>query len=226
MYYLVAPDMLADGCGLSLGLMLLMVPAGLFLWLLGWWSHRFWVVLGTTVLAGICGLNIAPTFHAPPLVAALLLAFSAGVLALAMVRLIAFAAGGVAGLLLVQATYPGLNQPLIVFLVSGLLCLALFRPCMMALTSLAGALLLIWGALMLLNHYALLDAPAWSERSAVLLNWIAGLLALLGALVQFLFDRYLFLEKTKSKSWLGELRLILAPRNGGGAKSAPAKKAA
>ncbi len=136
--YLVAPDILADACGLSLGLMLLAVPIGLVLWLLGWWSHRFWVVLLTTVVAGVYGLHAGANFQTPPLVAAVLLALSAGVLALAMVRMVAFAAGGCAGILLVQAVYPSFNQPLISFLVAGLVCLGLFRPCIMALTGLAG----------------------------------------------------------------------------------------
>src|SRR5260370_4144102 len=144
---LVSPDILADACGLSLGLMLLTVPVGLALWLLGWWSHRFWVVLLTTVLAGVWGLHSAPSWEAPRLVAAVLLALSAGVLALALVRLIAFGAGGLGGMLLVQAVYPSLHQPLVSFLVSGLLCLLLFRPCMMALTSFAGSLLLTCAAL-------------------------------------------------------------------------------
>ena len=53
--------------GLSLGLAL-----GLFLWLFGWWSHRFWVVLVTTVLAGLFGLNEAPRLSANPIVLSLL----------------------------------------------------------------------------------------------------------------------------------------------------------
>jgi hypothetical protein len=218
--YLVAPDILADACGLSLGLILLAVPVGLVLWLLGWWSHRFWVVLLTTVVAGVSGLHIAPAFQAPALVGALLLALAAGVLALALIRLVAFAAGGLAGLLLVQAVYPSLSQPLVTFLVAGLLSLLLFRPCMMALTSLAGAVLLTFAALMLLNYYAVLDAPAWCEQSTVLLNWLAGSLAFVGMVVQFLLDRYVFRKKTsKGKGWLAELWAMLPSRSSTGSGS-------
>ena len=223
---LVSPDILADACGLSLGLMLLAVPAGLALWLLGWWCHRFWVVLLTTQLAGVWGLHSAPAWEAPPLVAAVLLALSAGVLALALVRLIAFGAGGLAGMLLVQAAYPSLHQPLLVFLISGLLCLVLFRPCMMALTSLAGALLLTWAALMLLNYYSLVNAPVWSEQSAVLLNWIAGLLALVGLGVQFLLDRYLFRKKPKGKGWLADLWGLVSSRSSVSTKTLTMRRAA
>jgi hypothetical protein len=224
--YLVAPDILADACGLSLGLMLLLVPIGLMLWLLGWWSHRFWVVMATTILAGVYGLAIAPTIQAQPLVAAVLLALSAGVLALAMVRLVAFAAGGIGGLLLVQAVYPSFNQPLITFLVCGLMCLGMFRPCMMALTGLAGALLLTFAALMLLHYNAILDAPVWCEQSSSFINWIVAILAFLGAFIQFLLDRYVF-QKSKEKSWLSQLRsLLAAPERTPPAKVPAAKRAA
>jgi hypothetical protein len=222
----VTPDILADACSLSLGLMLLMVPIGLALWLLGWWSHRFWVVMFTTVLAGVWGLDSAPAWQAPPLLTAVLLALSAGVLALALVRLIAFAAAGLAGMLLVQAVYPSLQQPLVVFLIAGLWCLLLFRPCMMALTSFAGALLLTWAALMLLNYYALMNAPTWSEHSGTLLNWSAGLLALTGFFAQLLLDRYVFRKKSKGKSWYGDLWGVFSSRTPSSAKTVSVRRAA
>ena len=46
---MVSPDLIADLCGLSLGLLLAGVVIGFVLWLFGWQSHRFWVVLLTTV---------------------------------------------------------------------------------------------------------------------------------------------------------------------------------
>ena len=45
---IIATDILGDLCGLSLGLLIAIIPVGLLLWLLGWWSHRFWIVLTTT----------------------------------------------------------------------------------------------------------------------------------------------------------------------------------
>jgi hypothetical protein len=222
--YLIAPDILADACSLSLGLILLTVPIGVVLWLFGWWSHRFWVVLVTTVLAGVYGLQANLS---PPIVGAVLLALSAGVLALNLVRFVAFAAGGVAGLVLVQSVYPSLNQPLVAFLVSGLVCLALFRPCMMALTSLAGAVVLVAATLMLLNYYAVVDAPAWCEQSGPLVNWLTAGLAVLGWAAQLALDRYVFRKSTDEKSWLGGLWKLLPARGASTpAKPAPARKAA
>jgi len=185
----VTPELVADLCGLSLGVLLAGGGIGLFLWLFGWKSHRFWVVLLTTVAAGVYGLQEAATFKTPPLVAALLLAVAAGVLALALVRLLAFWAGGVSGLLILQAAAPTLDQPLVVFIVSGLVSLLLFRWFVMALTSFAGSVLTCCAGVALLNMHGALDAVAWSEQGTSLLNWICGLSAAMGFVIQFLVDR-------------------------------------
>lgn len=187
--HVVTPDLVADLCGLSLGVVLAGAGIGLVLWLFGWKSHRFWVVLFTTVAAGVYGLQEAATFKTPPLVAAILLAVAAGVLALALVRLLAFWAGGVSGLLIVQAAAPTLDQPLVVFVVSGLASLLMFRWFLMALTSFTGSVLVCCAGIALLNLYGALDAVAWSEQGATLLNWICGLMALMGFLFQFVLDR-------------------------------------
>lgn len=202
---LVAPDILADACGLSPGLASAGVAIGLVLWLLGWWSHRFWIVLTTTLLAGLIGLHHGPNLRTPALVAAPLLALAAGVLALALIRVFAFAACGLAGLLAVHALAPNLGQPLVCFVVAGLLGLLLFRVCIMALSSLVGAVLLSYSGLCLLNRYGALDAVAWTEQGAVLLNWICLLIALLGFIFQFLFTRRLKRKEKadpkEEKSW-------------------------
>ncbi len=186
---LVDPQILQDACGLSVGLLVAGMALGLALWLFGWKCHRFWIVLITTVLAGVYGLSDVPAFRAQPLIGAVLLALAAGLLALALVRLLAFLAGGMAGLLAVQAFFPQLGQHLLCFVVCGLVSLLLFRLSMMALTSLAGTILLSYSGLCLLNTYGSMDAVAWTEQGALLLNWICGLLALVGFAFQFLLDR-------------------------------------
>lgn len=186
---LVATDLLADACGLSVGPAVLALLAGLVLWLFGWQSHRFWVVLVTTVLAGIFGLSEATELQTQPLAGAILMALAAGLLALSLVRVFGFFAAGLALLLLIQELWPGLNQPVLTFLVGGLLCLLLFRWCVMALTSYAGTLLALGGVLMLVNLYARTDVVAWAERSAGLLNVLCVLLAVIGFACQFVIDR-------------------------------------
>jgi MFS family permease len=185
---LVAPDILSDACGLSVGLVITGMILGLALWLFGWRCHRFWIVLITTVLAGIYGLYDSAVFRAQPLVAAVLLAFAGGLLALALVRLLAFLAGGLAGLLAAQALLSSFD-PSLCFLIAGLLSLFLFRLSMMALTSLTGATLIGYAVLCLFDRYSNLDVVSWSGRATVLLNWICGLIALLGFGLQYFFDR-------------------------------------
>jgi hypothetical protein len=183
-------DILADVCGLSLPLVVTGLVLGLTLWLFGWRTHRFWVVLIMTVLAGIYGLYEAPPFRAQPLLASLLLAVAAGLLALAMIRVLAFVAGGGAGLLLVQAAAPTWSQPLLAFLACGLLGLLLFRLWMMALTSFSGALVIAYALLSLLNRADVLQAVEWSSgKGTVLFNWMCGLLAAAGLAFQFYLDR-------------------------------------
>jgi hypothetical protein len=200
----IATDILTDLCGLSLGLILLLVPVGLLLWLLGWWSHRFWIVLTTTVAAGLVGLLEATGWKAQPIVVAMLLAIAAGVLALALVRVITFAAGGFAGLYLVQLFLPTLNQPVICFLVSGMVSLLLFRWFFMALTSFLGSAFLVYGVLALLNYRELLDAAHWTEANAMILNITCGVMTLFGLGFQFLFDRYRIRRKKERQEQGGD----------------------
>jgi hypothetical protein len=187
--YIIATDILGDLCGLSLGLLIALLPIGLMLWLLGWWSHRFWIVLATTVMAGVVGLLEANAWRAQPIVVAVLLAIAAGVLALALVRVITFAAGGLAGVYLVQFAFPTLHQHAICFLVSGLLCLLLFRWFFMVLTSLLGAALIAYGSLALLHYYEVLDAITWSEENGMLLTIVCGGASLFGFVFQFYCER-------------------------------------
>lgn len=187
--HLIAPDILADACGLSVGLTITGLLVGLALWLFGWRTHRFWVVLATTVLGGLVGLYEAPSFKIEPLAAALLVALTAGMLALALVRLLAFAAAGFAGAVLTQSFIPNLDQPLITFLVAGLVGLFLFRLCVIALTSFAGAVLIGYSGLSMLNYYGTMDAIAWTDQGSVMLNWMLGLLTFLGVLFQWVSGR-------------------------------------
>src|SRR5436305_1234460 len=124
--HLVANDFLTDACALSRGLAILTLLVGLVWWLFGWWSHRFWVVLVATVVAGIYALARGPALHTPPLVTAVVLSVAAGVLALSLVRVAGFMATGVGLLLLAQEAWPTLDQPILTFLVGGLVGLALF----------------------------------------------------------------------------------------------------
>jgi hypothetical protein len=188
--HLLAPDILAEARGLSPAISGAGLAIGLALWVLGWWGHRFWIVLATTVAAGVYSLTAGPVAGVQPLVVALLLAVSAGALALPLSRVVAFSAGGLAVWFLVHASVPSLDEPLICFLAGGLLGLVLFRFWTMALTSLAGTLLMGYCGLCLADGLGKLDAVDWSTRHHALLNWSCAGVAALGWLVQFLLERW------------------------------------
>jgi len=206
---LVVPDILADACDLSTVLVALGLVLGLVLWLFGWVTHRFWVVMLTTMLAGIYGLYPAPAFRAHPLLASLLFAVTAGVLALAVVRVLAFAAGGLAGLLALHALAPSWNQPVVSFLACGLVGLLLFRVWMMALTRGTGTLLIAYSGLSLINRSGSVDVVTWTEQGEVLLNWMCALVATLGLVTQFLLDQRRSKKDRKSGKSSGPRELFL-----------------
>jgi hypothetical protein len=187
--YLLAPEILQAARGMSVPVCVGGQALGLTIWVLGWRAHRFWIVLATTVAAGVYGLDVASSFRAEPLLAALLLATAAGLLALALARVLAFAAGGVAALLCVHWVAVPWDDPLLCFLVGGLLGVLLFRLWVMALTSLAGTLLLGYSSLCLLDTLGKLDAEAWATRHATVLNWAGTGLVLVGLFLQVIWSR-------------------------------------
>jgi hypothetical protein len=222
---LIDSEIIKELCGLSLGMSIVGLIVGVMLWLTGWWAHRFWVVLITTVMAGIVGLISSPVRGIQPLLAGLLLALAAGVLALSLIRLVAFATGGIAACLAVQAfAPPGWNEPLICFLGGGLLGLYLFRVWTIAWTSFAGTVVISYFGLVLADHFGKVDAVAYSQQKASTLTWAGGILTLGGFLAQLYLERlrgrlkrwrellipHLSEQKSKKpaqpKSWWGNLR--------------------
>ncbi len=201
---LLMPDVLALARDLSIGLLVAALGVGVFLWLFGWWSHRFWIVLTTTVLAGLYGLYESAVFHTHPVLSGLLLALCVGLLALSLVRILAFVAGGVVGLYAVQAMYPGLTHVVPCFLLCGMVGFLLFRLWLMILTSLSGCLLSVYAALTLLDQAGAIDAVDWAEQGTVIINWTCVGLTVLGVTVQYYLARRSQRKKEPEKK---ELRL-------------------
>jgi hypothetical protein len=183
----VMPEILVEVRGLSPVLLVIGLLAGLLLWLGGWWSYRFWAVLGATVIAGIVGLQEAPHLRIQPVVASVLLALSAGMLALSLARLFAFASGGLAAVILVPLLSPSAHAPIVCFLAGGLLATLLFRLWMILLTSLSGTVLLVYCILGLISHVDRTDLASWSRSQPALFNWIIGIATGLGWLVQLIW---------------------------------------
>src|SRR5439155_23312303 len=166
--HLITPDILLESKELSLAASGAGLAVGAVVWLLGGWSHRFWLVLLTTLAAGVYGLSIGEAFGVQPLVAALLLAVAAGTLALALVRVAAFLAGGVPACILAEQLLTGWREPLVFFFVAGFLGMFLLRFWMMVLSSLAGTVVMAYSLLWLLDALGKADAVSWGEQKPVL----------------------------------------------------------
>jgi hypothetical protein len=203
---LVAPDILIEARGLPVGVCASAFALGLALWTLGWWRHRFWIVLCTTLLAGTFGLAAGPSSGLQPMVAAVFLAIAAGALALPLSRLLAFAAGGLALWIAVHAALPAWDEPLLCFLVGGLLGLVLFRHSTMLVTSLAGTLLMAYSSLCLIDRLGKLDAVVWSGKQTLLLNWVCVGLTGAGWVIQLVIDRWQRRRQQAKEEEVAQLR--------------------
>jgi hypothetical protein len=188
---LAAPDILAEASQLSVAVIACAFVIGLLLWLFGWRGHRFWLVLAATIAGGIFGLYSGPAYGTHALVAGLLLAVAAGAMALSLIRLLAFIAGGIFAWFAVHALAPAWNSALVSFLIGGLTGLLLFRLWTMVLTSAAGTVLMTYSGLCLAKNFANLDIVDLAEKRVVLLNCLCAAITILGVVAQFVIDRRL-----------------------------------
>jgi len=186
---LLAPDLLKEALGLSPLICSAGLVLGLFLWLFGGRAFRFWLVLATTLLAGVGGLWLGPPLNMQPLVAGLLLAVAAGALALALVRLLIFCAVGLLGFALAQSLTPNLQESLACFVAGGLLGVLLFQFWITVLTSFLGTLFMSYSSLLLLARFSRMDVVAFTTQQAPLLNWSCAACTVLGVLIQLLMQR-------------------------------------
>jgi hypothetical protein len=186
---LIAPDILEEAQGLSTAVSGTALLVGFLLWLLGWRGHRFWIVLATTICAGIMGLYAGPAYGSHAVVAGVLLAVAAGALALALVRVVAFAGAGISAWLVVRSLVPAWDEPIVFILVGGLIGLLLFRLWTMALTSLGGTLLMMYSGLCLAKALGNVDVVDLATKQGILLSGTCGGIALLGLIVQFVLER-------------------------------------
>ncbi len=181
---LIVPDILTEARGLTGAMSGTILTLGLLLWLFGWRWHRFWVVSGITLGAGLLGLSAGQAAGGQVLAVGLLLAVAAGMMALELARVIAFLAGGVGAWFAAQWVLPQAQELWAVFLSGGLLGLLLYRVWTMLLTSLAGTLLASHAFLLVAEPLFHFDAAAWSARHVAALNGAVVAFAVLGLLLQ------------------------------------------
>src|SRR5579871_975798 len=187
--HFLAPDILEEARLLSPFISGAGLALGLLLWSLGGRTHRFWLALCVTMTAGLLGLTMGKQYGMQPLVAGLLLAVSAGVLALSLVRILLFVAGGFVALGLTHLIFPGWDEPIAIFLVGGLVGVLLYRFWIITFSSLIGTLLMVYSSLALFDRLHVVNSVAWAEKYGPLLNWGCVALMVLGMLVQFLLER-------------------------------------
>jgi hypothetical protein len=137
----------------------------------------------------LLGLSHGKQFGMQPLVAGLLLAVSAGALALSLVRILLFAAGGLAALGLLHLVAPGWDEPIAVFLVGGLIGVLLYKFWITTFSSFVGSLLMAYSALALFDRLHMVKSVEWAQHNGALLNWAFASLVVTGVLVQFLWER-------------------------------------
>jgi hypothetical protein len=205
---LLAPDILEEARLLSPFLSGSGLLVGFLLWALGGRTHRFWLAMSVTLTAGVLGLTMGKDYGMQPLVAGLLLAVSAGALALSLVRLLLFAAGGLAALGLMHSVAPSWDEPIAVFLVGGLIGVLLYRFWIVTFSSLIGGLLMAYSGLALSDRLRILDSVAWTSKNGPLLNWGCAALIVLGILVQFLLERR---RRRKSQAASEPEPVVVAP---------------
>jgi hypothetical protein len=181
---LIAPDVLAAGRGLSPGACGFLLLVGTCLWALGWRWHRFWVVFGITLGAGLMGLNASPGGGGQVMVVGVLLAVTAGMLALELARILAFLTGGVAAWVGAQTVLPQAQELWAVFLSGGLMGVVLYQLWTMLTTSLLGVIVSWHAGLVLLEQVAKLNTVELATKHAVALNGGVLAVTLLGVLVQ------------------------------------------
>jgi hypothetical protein len=183
---LIAPDILIEANGLSIPFCVAGIIIGLLLWILGWHCHRFWIVAATTVAAGVYGLSAHQTISPRMLAAGLLLAISAGMLAVDMSRFVAFAAGGFGCWMIVHRVLPAFQEPLICFLCGGILGVFLYRLQLMLVFSLIGSLVFGHSVLLLIEKIwsEKFVAADWADAHFLSVNIGVAAVVLLGLVIQ------------------------------------------
>jgi len=182
---LIQPDIVAAGRGLSVGAAGFLVFVGLSLWAMGWRWHRFWVVFGVTLTAGLLGLGAGRAAGGHQvMVVGVLLAVSAGMLALELAKVISFATGGVAAWVATQAVFPQVQELWAIFLAGGLVGVVLYKLWTMLTTSLLGVLVTWHGLLLVAQEVSQSDLSSWVAAHAVALNGGVVAVTILGVFVQ------------------------------------------
>ncbi len=196
---LIAPDVLAEARGLSPALSGIGALLGILLWSCGWRWHRFWVVVGVTLLGGLIGLQAGKSSGGHIMAMGVLLALSAGLLALELARVFAFVAAGTCVWMASSALFPRGQELWVGFLIGGLMGVLLYRFWTMLLTSFLGVLI-SWHSLLCLAEGVLqFDAVDFAAKQALALNGAGLAFTALGVAMQNWIERWHLRRRRRRK---------------------------
>ncbi len=200
---LIAPDILSEARGLSVPFCAIGIMIGLLLWSFGWRWHRFWVVLATTIVAGLIGLSGHSVIGPRMLAAGLLLAIAAGMLAIDLSRLVAFSAAGLGCWLIVHKVLPNFQEPTICLLGGGIVGLLLYRLQLMILSSLVGTVIFGHSLLLLIEKLSepYVAVATWSQTNFLGLNIGVVVVSLLGVAAQGQIERWRTGQGAQKQAW-------------------------
>lgn len=197
--HLIAPEVLTEAHGLSPVLSGIGVALGLLVWLCGWRWHRFWVVVAVTLIGGLIGLQAGKSSGGHILAMGVLLAVSAGLLALELARVFAFLAAGSAVWMASSAIFPNGQELWVGFLIGGLLGVMLYRFWTMLLTSFVGVILCWHSLLCLLERFIAFDAAGFAAANARVLTGAGLAVTALGVVGQSWLERWYQRRKKRRK---------------------------
>jgi hypothetical protein len=198
----ISTDMLMDMRELPFLASAVVALLGLFLYLAGWMTYRFWVVLATTFAAGVYGLRAGPEYGLQPIIAGLLLSVAAGCLALSLARVAIFGWYGLVCWYLTLQIAPQVAIPLVCLLAGGLFTVVFYRLCVMMLTSAVGMILLTYGGLDVAYRIAGFSAIPWinTNPTAVQSGYLSSILV--GVVLQHSVEK----SHKKYKTWKNEYK--------------------
>lgn len=160
---LLSPEYLSELMDLPSAALLVMLGLGTGLALTGWKWHRFWLTLCLSLVAGLVGLKQAAAWGIhQPVLAGVVLAATAGCLALSLARVGLFLAYGLTCWYAMQRLAPAYAIPAMCICGGGIFSVVFYRFSMALLTSAIGCLMISYGVL----------AYGEQQRWFPMLNWL------------------------------------------------------
>jgi len=217
---LFSPELVADAAELPAYALVVAAAIGPVFWVLGWRVHRMVFVATATFAGGVYGLVHGPALGLNSVAAAVLLSFSAGGLALALLRIGVFLlCGFVANLAASASIVNHLDETArawvlgIAFLAGGLLSLVFYRLFVVALTSFIGSFLLLLGGLAFAARQGDADTVELVDARSTLVTAAFIVLGILGIAAQYLLERHRSKERRSRDPTADLIRKLIKTRS-------------